>query len=436
MMAGGGTAAIFFAMATLATVVKRDLSGLQKFLFIGAVIAMIAGIANVFLQSTGVHLALLVAVLGIFSAFLLVDVKRVIDGGETNYISATLNIYLDLYNVFTALLQLLASSAAIATDHTLARRRSRRRHQNERGPSDPFLLSGAATRCGHPRLSARTPRCSRRAPCAGTVDRARIRAAIARHVDEQTRVARQRGRVAGHVDDALGRRPAAAPTTDPAPDPPAPWPARTRPRAADPPASGPTRRPRPAVAASSRRDCARRTRPCDRARCAGVLARALQPGSRCPRCPAPRGPASPAQREVAQPAEPVDDALTGLHVQQSQRAADQHRVDVVIDLREVGRLERHHDAELGQRVGQLGAVGIEQMHRLRPLGLQPPLHAVLDGERPQLVDVTSAQRLQMTQHQRDHFLAVGRCRWPVRSAADDRAPPSSRPARASASAWR
>lgn len=107
MTAFGGTAAIFFAMASLATVVKRDLSGLQKFLFVGAVIAMIAGIANVFLQSTGVHLALLVAVLGIFSAFMLVDVKRVVDGGETNYISATLNIYLDLYNVFTALLQLL-----------------------------------------------------------------------------------------------------------------------------------------------------------------------------------------------------------------------------------------------------------------------------------------------------------------------------------------
>ncbi|OWQ45699.1 hypothetical protein CDL60_17665 [Roseateles noduli] len=107
MTAFGGTAAIFFTMASLATVVKRDLSGLYKFLIVGAVIAMIAGIANVFLQSTGVHLALLVAVLGIFSAFMLVDVKRVIDGGETNYISATLNIYLDLYNVFTALLQLL-----------------------------------------------------------------------------------------------------------------------------------------------------------------------------------------------------------------------------------------------------------------------------------------------------------------------------------------
>ncbi|WP_431052393.1 Bax inhibitor-1/YccA family protein [Roseateles sp. L2-2] len=107
MTAFGGSAAIFFTMASLATVVKRDLSGLYKFLIVGAVIAMIAGIANVFLQSTGVHLALLVAVLGIFSAFMLVDVKRVIDGGETNYISATLNIYLDLYNVFTALLQLL-----------------------------------------------------------------------------------------------------------------------------------------------------------------------------------------------------------------------------------------------------------------------------------------------------------------------------------------
>ena len=107
MTAFGGTAAIFFTMASLATVVKRDLSGLYKFLIVGAVIAMIAGIANIFLQSTGVQLALLVAVLGIFSAFMLVDVKRVIDGGETNYISATLNIYLDLYNVFTALLQLL-----------------------------------------------------------------------------------------------------------------------------------------------------------------------------------------------------------------------------------------------------------------------------------------------------------------------------------------
>lgn len=107
MTAFGGTAAIFFAMATLATMIKRDLSGLAKFLFVGALIVMIAGIANIFLQSSALMLTVLVAVLGIFSAFMLVDVKRVIDGGETNYISATLAIYLDLYNVFQALLSLL-----------------------------------------------------------------------------------------------------------------------------------------------------------------------------------------------------------------------------------------------------------------------------------------------------------------------------------------
>ncbi|MBB3192790.1 Bax inhibitor-1/YccA family protein [Roseateles terrae] len=107
MTAFGGTAAIFLAMASLATVVKRDLSGLAKFLFVGAVILMIAGIANIFLQSSALMLTMLVGVLGVFSAFMLVDVKRILDGGETNYISATLAIYLDIYNVFQALLSLL-----------------------------------------------------------------------------------------------------------------------------------------------------------------------------------------------------------------------------------------------------------------------------------------------------------------------------------------
>ncbi|ALV06601.1 Bax inhibitor-1/YccA family protein [Roseateles depolymerans] len=107
MTAFGGTAAIFLAMASLATVVKRDLSGLAKFLFVGAVILMIAGIANIFLQSSALMLTMLVGVLGVFSAFMLVDVKRILDGGETNYISATLALYLDIYNVFQALLSLL-----------------------------------------------------------------------------------------------------------------------------------------------------------------------------------------------------------------------------------------------------------------------------------------------------------------------------------------
>jgi modulator of FtsH protease len=107
MTAFGGTAAIFFAMASLSTVIKRDLSSMGKFLLVGAVILMVAGIANVFLQSSALMLTILVLMLGVFSAFMLYDIKRVIDGGETNYISATLNIYLDLYNVFQSLLSLL-----------------------------------------------------------------------------------------------------------------------------------------------------------------------------------------------------------------------------------------------------------------------------------------------------------------------------------------
>jgi modulator of FtsH protease len=107
MYAFGGTAAIFFAMATLATAIKRDLSGMGKFLMVGAWILFFAFIANVFLQSSALMLTLLVLCLGVFSAFMLYDVKRVIDGGETNYITATLAIYLDLYNVFQSLLAIL-----------------------------------------------------------------------------------------------------------------------------------------------------------------------------------------------------------------------------------------------------------------------------------------------------------------------------------------
>ena len=107
LTAFGGTAAIFFAMASLDTVIKRDLSSLSKFLFVGAIVLLVAGLANIFLQSSALMLVLLVMSLGIFSAFMLVDVKRVLDGGETNYVSATLAIYLDIYNVFQSLLALL-----------------------------------------------------------------------------------------------------------------------------------------------------------------------------------------------------------------------------------------------------------------------------------------------------------------------------------------
>jgi modulator of FtsH protease len=107
MMAFGGTGAIFFAMATLATVIKRDLSGMGKFLFVGAIIILVAGLVNVFLQSSALMLTMMVLAMAVFSAFMLYDIKRVLDGGETNYISATLAIYLDIYNVFQSLLSLL-----------------------------------------------------------------------------------------------------------------------------------------------------------------------------------------------------------------------------------------------------------------------------------------------------------------------------------------
>jgi modulator of FtsH protease len=107
MTAFAGTGGIFLGMATLSTLIKRDLSSMGKFLFIGAVMLLIAGILNIFLQSSALFITIAVLMIGVFSAFIVYDLKRVKDGQETNYISATLNIYLDLYNIFQALLSIL-----------------------------------------------------------------------------------------------------------------------------------------------------------------------------------------------------------------------------------------------------------------------------------------------------------------------------------------
>jgi modulator of FtsH protease len=107
MTAFAGTGAIFLGMATLSSVIKRDLSSMGKFLFIGMVMLFVAGIANVFLQSSALMITLSVVAIGIFSAFILYDLKQVQDGVETNYISATLSVYLSLFNVFQSLLSLL-----------------------------------------------------------------------------------------------------------------------------------------------------------------------------------------------------------------------------------------------------------------------------------------------------------------------------------------
>ena len=107
MTAFAGTGAVFLGMASLSSIIKRDLSAMGKWLFIGALMVLVAGIANVFLQSGALMVTLAVLTAGIFTAFILHDLKRVRDGYETNYISATLGVYLSLFNVFQALLLLL-----------------------------------------------------------------------------------------------------------------------------------------------------------------------------------------------------------------------------------------------------------------------------------------------------------------------------------------
>jgi FtsH-binding integral membrane protein len=99
-LAGGGTAVIFAVMASLASTIKRDLSGMGKALFIGMILLLVAAFANIFLQMPALMIAISVIAIGIFSAFLMYDLNRVITGGETNYISATLAVYLSLYNIF------------------------------------------------------------------------------------------------------------------------------------------------------------------------------------------------------------------------------------------------------------------------------------------------------------------------------------------------
>jgi len=106
-LAFGGTAVIFVSMASLASTVKRDLSGMGKFLFVGVIMLALAMFANIFLQLPALMIALSLVAIGIFSAFMLYDVNRIVTGGETNYITATLALYLDIYNVFVNLLAIL-----------------------------------------------------------------------------------------------------------------------------------------------------------------------------------------------------------------------------------------------------------------------------------------------------------------------------------------
>jgi len=107
MTAFGGTAGVFFLMASLSTVIKRDLSGMGKWLTVGAVVLMVGAVINMFVASSAGMVVISMMAIGIFSAFILYDLKRIIDGGETNYITATMGLYLSVFNVFQSLLALL-----------------------------------------------------------------------------------------------------------------------------------------------------------------------------------------------------------------------------------------------------------------------------------------------------------------------------------------
>jgi len=107
MTAFGGTAAVFAVLASVATVSKRDFSGMGTWLFAGVIILMLASIANIFLHIPALAVVISVVAIAIFSAYILYDVQQIINGGETNYIRATLSLYLDVYNIFTSMLHLL-----------------------------------------------------------------------------------------------------------------------------------------------------------------------------------------------------------------------------------------------------------------------------------------------------------------------------------------
>ena len=106
-MAAGGTGVIFFSLSAVATVTKKDFGFLGRFLFIGMIVVLLAAVANIFFQIPALSLTISAVAVLVFSAYILYDISRIVNGGEDNYISATLSVYLSIYNVFVSLLNLL-----------------------------------------------------------------------------------------------------------------------------------------------------------------------------------------------------------------------------------------------------------------------------------------------------------------------------------------
>jgi len=106
-LAAGGTGIILLTLASIATTTKKDFSFMGKFLLVGIILLIVASLANIFLHIPAMTLALSAIGVILFSGFILYDVSRIVNGGETNYVMATLSLYMSVYNLFTSLLQLL-----------------------------------------------------------------------------------------------------------------------------------------------------------------------------------------------------------------------------------------------------------------------------------------------------------------------------------------
>ena len=107
MQALGGTALVFFGLSGYVLVSRKDFSFMGGFLFVGLLVVIVAAIANLFLHMPALYMAISAAAILIFSWLILFDTSRIIHGGETNYIRATVALYLDVYNIFINLLALL-----------------------------------------------------------------------------------------------------------------------------------------------------------------------------------------------------------------------------------------------------------------------------------------------------------------------------------------
>jgi len=108
MQALGGTAVVFFGLSAYALTTRKDFSFMGGFLMVGLLVAVVAMIANIFLAIPALSLTISAAVVMIMSGLILFDTSRIVNGGETNYIRATVSLYLNIYNLFIHLLSLLS----------------------------------------------------------------------------------------------------------------------------------------------------------------------------------------------------------------------------------------------------------------------------------------------------------------------------------------